>query len=517
MRYAIVSDLHANLAAWQTVLTDLADLKADQIICLGDVVGYGPNPVEVLESVYRMVNVTLMGNHDAAVCGRLSTDTFSPRAAAAAARHRDLLSASALRWLAQLPLTHEGPGFRCAHSEFSNPAVFHYITAAEDAIPSWQATPEQLLFIGHTHQPSIYVIGESGEPHFVNPYDFELEAGKRYLINPGSVGYPRTGDRRSSYCIYDDATRSILFRQLPFDSAGYRLAMHGAGLDDDPWIQQKEKQQQLPALREAPDFRKAKTGGQKSSNVQKPRTGNQRPAARGRKPEGKEPEPGTKSGRRKNLALLTLLAGTVLAAGVTVFRAGRAAEPRALAVEVPPFDLPPLAAYPLTPPDKNLLPPLPPALNPDGRLEGWRYAFEDRGRQRFSTGLRDGATTLCINNASRCKAQLESPLIELAGSDLRAVRLYGRLRKPALFSGTVFYQLVTYTTGPDGAPAQRGAQPFEMRTSKRKLSPPGAERDVGIKLGRQVTYLRFRIEADFEGVLEIEQPRLTADTKEIRP
>jgi hypothetical protein len=102
MRIAIVSDLHANLTAWQTVLADLADLKAEQIICLGDVVGYGPHPVELLESVYSVVNVTLMGNHDAAVCGRLPTDTFTPRAAAAVARHRELLAPAALEWLAQL-------------------------------------------------------------------------------------------------------------------------------------------------------------------------------------------------------------------------------------------------------------------------------------------------------------------------------------------------------------------------------------------------------------------------------
>jgi predicted phosphodiesterase len=512
MRTAIVSDLHANLAAWQTVLTDLADLKADRIICLGDVVGYGPNPVEVLESVYRVVDVTLMGNHDAAVCGRLSTDTFSPRAAAAVARHRDLLAPAALEWLARLPLTYEGPGFRCAHSEFSNPAVFRYIVAPEDALPSWRATPEQLLFVGHSHLPGIYVIGESGVPHFVAPRDFELEEGKRYLINPGSVGYPRVGDRRSSYCLYDDATRSILFRQLPFDSAAYRLAMHGAGLDDDPWIQQKEEQQHLPALREAPNFGKAEVRDQRSE------VGGQRSAAGGGgvPAAGKEPAAGRR--RRKNLALLAAFAaGVFLVAGVTAFRAGRAAAAPPLAVSVPPFDLTPLAAYPLIPPGKNLLPPLPPSLNPDGRLEGWRYAFDDRGKQRFRTGLRDGATTLCIDHGARCKARLESPLIDLAGTGLRTVRLQGRLRRTDAFSGTVFYQLVTYTTGADGTPVQRSVQPFEMRTAKRKLSTPGAERDVAIKLGKQLTHLRFRIEADFEGTLEIEQPRLTAGTQEARP
>jgi len=499
MRYAIVSDLHANLAAWQTVLTDIADLKADKIICLGDVTGYGPNPVEVLESVYRVVNVTLLGNHDAAVCGKLSTDTFSPRAATAVARHREQLAPAALAWLGQLPLTHDEPSFRCAHGDFSDPAAFRYIVDPEDARPSWQATTEQLLFVGHSHLPGIYVIGDSGVPHFVNPCDFELEAGKRYIINPGSVGYPRVGDCRSSYCLFDDAARSITFRQLPFDSAGYRQAMQGAGLDDDPWVQQKELQQHLPSLRESPGF--AKAVAPKPAPPPAPVAGAKAPAPQS---------------RRNGMALLALAAGVALTAGVAAFRAGRTAAPPTLAIAVPEFDLPSLAAYPLTPPDKNLLPALPAALNPDGRLEGWRYAFENRGKQTFSTGLRDGAITLCIRNEGSHKALLESPLINLAGTGLAAVRLRGRIRKPELFAGTVFYQIVTYVAGPDGSPVPRKTEPFEMRTAKRKVSTPSADRDVSIPLTRQITHVRFRIEADFEGTLEIEQPQLTGDAKRTR-
>ncbi len=512
MRIAIVSDLHANLTAWQTVLTDLADLKVEQIICLGDVMGYGPHPVELLESVYSVVHVTLMGNHDAAVCGRLPTDTFSPRAASAVARHRELLTPAAMDWLAQLPLTYEGPGFRCAHSEFSEPAVFRYVVAPEEALPSWRATPEQVLFVGHSHLPGIYVIGESGVPHFVQPFDFELEAGKRYLINPGSVGYPRVGDRRSSYCIYDDASGSILFRQLPFDTASYLSAIHGAGLDDDPWVQQKAEQQHLPALRECPKFGKARPA---ATNVPvKAQTVDAVPSPVADQP----PLPPPSLSRRGSLfAWCALLAGAVLVSGLAAFRAGRTSGQPQLALSVPSYDPPPLTAYPLVPPDKNLLPILPPSLNDGGRLEGWRYAFEDRSRQTFSAGLRDGKTTLRIINTAACKARVESPLIDLAGTGLRTLRMRGRIRKPDPFSGTVFYQIVMYTATPDSTPRQVAVKPFEMRSAKRKLSTPGADRDVSIELGKPVTHLRFRIEADFTGTLEIEQPFLTADRKEGRP
>ncbi len=175
---------------------------------------------------------------------------------------------------------------------------------------------------------------------------------------------------------------------------------------------------------------------------------------------------------------------------------------------MPPFDLPSCNAYPLTP-GKNLLPSLPHALNPDGRIEGWRYAFEDRTQQTFATGLRDGAITLCIRNAGPCKAQLESPLINLAGTQLHALRLRGQIRKSDVFSGTVLYQLVTYTTQQDNTLVQVATSSFDVRDSRRKTSTPAAALNRKIDLTMRVTHIRFRVEADFTGTLELEQPTLT--------
>ena len=524
MRYAIVSDIHANLAAWQTVLHDIADLKADKIICLGDVVGYGPQPIEVLESVYRVVNVTLLGNHDAAVCGKLSSETFSPRAAAAVSRHRELLAPAALEWLSQLPLTHSESGFRCAHSDFADPSAFRYIIEPNDAIPSWQATTEQLLFVGHSHLPGIYVIGASGVAHFVTPRDFELEKGKRYIINPGSVGYPRVGDCRSSYCFFDSTARSITFRQLPFDSAGYLLAMQGAGLGDDPWIEQKVQQQHLPTLRESPVFAKRPPATPAIS---------QQPVA-----DTPPPHDLRVSSRLRTRSFAALAVCAILAVGVAAFNARRPVTHKpTLTATVSDSDSNASqspSAETRTPPDKpavrgtgtsggvtqtpntketgkNLLPLLPESLNPDGSLKDWQTTLEDRTLQTFSIGLRDAASTLCIHHANTRKAILESPLIELSGSGIRDLRLRARVRKPEPFSGTVLYQVIMYTPDQDGKPKQSRVKDFEMLTSKRKLSPPGADRDVKIPLVRSVTHARLRIEASFEGTLEIEQPFLLND------
>ena len=273
MRYAIISDIHANAAALRTVLVDAQDMRVDRIICLGDVLGYGPDPVQALETVYSRVHVCLAGNHDDAVCGRCSTDDFNDFAAAAVERQRKALTSSALKWLKSLPYTCKISGFACAHGDFSAPEEFNYILEAEDALPSWDARTEQLLFIGHTHQPGIFVIGESGTSHRLEPADFVLEEGKRYIVNVGSVGYPRSGLCRSFYCIYDDTTRTVRFRSLPFDLEGYREKMGGKGLDEAPWVTARAKERATPKVRDHAKFGKAisvKAGTGAAANVAAP-------------------------------------------------------------------------------------------------------------------------------------------------------------------------------------------------------------------------------------------------------
>ena len=261
MRYAILSDVHANEAALRAVLTDAQDAGASRMICLGDVLGYGPDPVASLEIVHDQVHACLLGNHDAAVCGLMSMEDFTPVAAGAAEKHRSMLSPKAAEWLRTLPLVYEGPGFACAHGDFSAPAEFNYILDPEDAVPSWQARGEQLLFVGHSHQPGIFVLGASGEPHRLEPMDFVLEDGKRYVVNAGSVGYPRSGACRSFYCIYDDSSRTVFFRSLPFDLEGYRRKMNGTGLDEAPWIAARAKDRLRPKVRATVRFGKGESAG----------------------------------------------------------------------------------------------------------------------------------------------------------------------------------------------------------------------------------------------------------------
>ncbi len=256
MKYAIVSDIHANLPAWKAVRLDIASLGADRIICLGDVVGYGPNPAETLESVYADVHHFVLGNHEAVICGKMDENLFNERAREIVRWTRDQLGANALRVFEKWPLTVRGAGFRCAHGDFAAPSLFPYIIDPEDAVASWKAVGETLLFVGHSHCPGIFLLGTSGTPHRVSPQDVVLEDGKRFLVNVGSVGQSRDGDPRASYFLYDSDARALFWRRIPYDVDAYRDAVRRAGLpgDRDPVLQQDPRRGVLP-LRPMLSFR----------------------------------------------------------------------------------------------------------------------------------------------------------------------------------------------------------------------------------------------------------------------
>ena len=218
MRYAVISDVHANASALRLALDDAARQGAERVVCLGDIVGYGPLPAETLAMVRDSAAVVVAGNHDDAVSGRLGAGDFVDLAGDAVQRHRDGLAKKDLEWLRGLPYTCTFDGAAATHGDFTDPPAFSYTESEDDARACFEATGEQLLFVGHTHVPKVFLTGRSGKVYAIDPQDFTLEDGKRYIVNPGSVGYPREsgGVCLSSYVIYDSAERTIVFRRLPF-------------------------------------------------------------------------------------------------------------------------------------------------------------------------------------------------------------------------------------------------------------------------------------------------------------
>ena len=218
MTYAIISDVHANEEALRAVLEDAARQGAEKVVCLGDTVGYGPMPAAAVKLVREHCEIVLAGNHDDAVCGRIGADGFIDLAGEAVARHREELPSSDLKWLKSLPYVHAEGGFIAAHGDFVDPAKFFYVDDEADASANFDKTEAQLMFVGHTHVPKLSLTGASGAVYVTDAQDFTLEDGKRYIVNPGSVGYPRERDGKcfSSYVIYDSAEKTVVFRYLPF-------------------------------------------------------------------------------------------------------------------------------------------------------------------------------------------------------------------------------------------------------------------------------------------------------------
>lgn len=218
MTYAIISDVHANEIALLAVLDDARNCGAKKVICLGDVVGYGPEPEKTVDIIRRATVMSLAGNHDDAVTGRMDSSDFIDLAADAVARHREALSPENLEWLKNCPYTFRAKTFACSHGDFTSPKSFLYVTDEAEAAANFAARKEQLMFVGHSHVPGIFLTGTSGKVYALCPSDFTIEDGKRYIVNPGSVGYPRTDGNtcESTYVIYDDVERTVTFRHIPF-------------------------------------------------------------------------------------------------------------------------------------------------------------------------------------------------------------------------------------------------------------------------------------------------------------
>lgn len=228
MRIAVISDVHANLHALDAVLADIGSV--DAIWHLGDIVGYGPEPDAVVDRLVSVGAIGVRGNHDAAAAGGREIDWFNPDARAAMEWTRRAISASTLAWLTALPERREEAGFTLVHGSPLDP-IWEYVTTTEAAHANLASISTPHGLNGHTHVPIAFSLdGErmgrvdpGGTP--TTPLD-----GPRLLLNPGSVGQPRDGDRRASYLLLDLTARHAQWGRVAYDVDAVGAAMRAAGL-----------------------------------------------------------------------------------------------------------------------------------------------------------------------------------------------------------------------------------------------------------------------------------------------
>lgn len=496
MLYAIVSDLHANLVAWNAVLADLSAMKAQKIICLGDVVGYGPDPSEVLESVYRHVDAFVMGNHDAVVAGKMDPDCFNDHAREMVEWSASRISSRGRAFLGRQPLVLDCGGFVCVHGSLEAPAAFNYILSPDEALASFRATDKQLIFVGHTHQPGLAVIGASGVAHLLPAQDFELEQGKRFIVNVGSVGDPRDEDPRASYCLYDDATGVVSFRRVAFDYSALTEHVKAAGLAPDS----------IPLLRRDPV--PGREPVRETLGFAPP--SREDAMARGVAERAELAKLG-RANRRLRLATAFLAVVIAALAGVMAGISTRQ-KPSPFTPAAP---LPPIEAIVQRDAERQLLPEIPSGngVLPHGsEIMGWRYSIVDPKRQRVSlvTEQGSGLPAILIENDDRLPFVLEAPRWRHNGfaAGLR-FQATVKARAEENFSGGATFRVVA---NPD-AQGERTLMNEDLlltRPGVLQLTQRTMEKKSAIRIKADDEEIVFRIEAAFQGSLLICDPTLRA-------
>ena len=232
MRYAIISDIHANLAAFTAVLDDIKGRGGvDKVWCLGDIVGYGPDPHECIEALRQIDHICVAGNHDLAAIGKIGTDEFNPDAAASCHWTAKQLTSGDIVYLGKLPMVIEEGDFTLVHGSPRDP-VWEYLLITSQAKDNLTLFKTQFCLVGHSHVPLVFRCDETGDfsgRRFLTDVSF-VPGTERMIINPGGVGQPRDGDPQASYAIYDSQNRVIKLHRVPYDIKATQKRMIERGL-----------------------------------------------------------------------------------------------------------------------------------------------------------------------------------------------------------------------------------------------------------------------------------------------
>jgi predicted phosphodiesterase len=235
MRYLILSDIHSNVEALAACVQRAKQAVYDTVLCCGDIVGYGPSPVEAVDGIRALNAVTIRGNHDRVAAGLDEATQFNPHARHAVYWTRNALPESYREYLAQLPV---GPLDITAEAQLVHGAVTHeddYIFTEADANENFLLTNKSLTFFGHSHFPVVFANGRGNSVQAMS-YEFDefiavkCEAGRKLLVNPGSVGQPRDGDPRASFAIWDADRSRIEFYRVEYDVQRTQEKMRAAEL-----------------------------------------------------------------------------------------------------------------------------------------------------------------------------------------------------------------------------------------------------------------------------------------------
>jgi predicted phosphodiesterase len=230
MRYLVISDIHSNLAAFEAVLSDAGQF--DMVWCLGDVIGYGPQPNECIERLGALPHICVAGNHDFAAVDRLDISAFNPDALRACLWTANQLTPANREFIQGLPERFVEGSFTIVHGSPRYP-IWEYVSHCAVAMQNFPHFDTTYCLVGHTHVPVIYRQRSSATicDSFTLSVDEVVSVGKdRLLINPGGVGQPRDGDPRASYAILDTGNMTIQQKRVEYPLQETQALMRSLGL-----------------------------------------------------------------------------------------------------------------------------------------------------------------------------------------------------------------------------------------------------------------------------------------------
>ena len=235
MRIGILGDIHSNLEALTVASDRLRDERIDHWVQVGDIVGYGADPIACIELVRELGCTVCLGNHDAAVVGYMPTDYFNQYARAAIEWTRNALRQQDLDYLRGLPLKVEHSNYTVVHGSLHLPAQFGYVFSPVEAAESLAEQRTKVAFVGHSHVPAAYMQREGGSVHdldvvFESEFEASIAGYVRVLLNVGSVGQPRDEDARAAFAIYDTDTGVVRVARAEYDIPAAQAKIRAAGL-----------------------------------------------------------------------------------------------------------------------------------------------------------------------------------------------------------------------------------------------------------------------------------------------
>ncbi len=223
----MLADIHANLAAFTAVLDDIERRGGvDGLWCLGDVVGYGPDPGRCIELLRQHEHVCVAGNHDLAAAGKLDITSFNPDAAFTCRWTAQQLSPEDIDYLGNLPTTVEKEALTLLHGSPRDP-IWDYLVSVGSAQENFAYFESPFCLVGHSHMPLVFKQDKAGNCSFqeFSPGIGLVLGDSRLIINPGGVGQPRDGDPRASYAIYDSSSSVVRLYRVPYDINATQIKM----------------------------------------------------------------------------------------------------------------------------------------------------------------------------------------------------------------------------------------------------------------------------------------------------